>query len=162
MKTLFFLIIIILFTSSIYSQGKEQRNVINPIFEEWDKDADGKLSYEEYLTSFYSLFDANSNGDIDKGEWEKHSQLLVSVDTSGTTDEVTTGIRYGTSVDRPEIWNSWDTDASQSVNKEEFYDHVSEVFSNWDESGDNFINNEEFNRYWMGNDEKSSEKNLSD
>ena len=91
-------------------------------FGNYDADADGLLTRDEYNNALYTRYDANADGVIDQAEYDTNPGLFggafadYDLDASGDLNED----EYRTAFDSNSVFDSLDTDGTGDINQQEY------------------------------------------
>ena len=91
-------------------------------FGNYDADADGLLTRDEYNNALYTRYDTNADGVIDQAEYDTDPSLFggaftdYDLDASGDLNED----EYRTAFDSNSVFDSLDTDGTGDINQQEY------------------------------------------
>lgn len=127
----------------------EFKEVNQSIYYNYDDDADGNISNEEFYRASYGEFDYNGDGNVDQEEWNNGisnnagsfgTEDFATFDTNAdgilNEDEWNDGMRFSN-----EWYNTFDLNMDGNITSEEWNDSN---FDQWDANSDSYIDENEF------------------
>ncbi|MDT0643640.1 EF-hand domain-containing protein [Zunongwangia sp. F363] len=135
-----------------YLDADEVAGTYQNDFSNWDTDADGSLSDEEFSNTTFGNTDANGDDMIDEDEWNAGNTSMYGnysgdntfadydTDANGTIDSDEWSTGYADS----NWYGTYDADTSGSVTEDEWN---TGLYNDWDTDADGMINEDEYNNY---------------
>lgn len=119
-------------------------------FKDWDRNDNGRIEEDEYVTAHFSLIDLNRDGVITRNEWESSGRFWLEDDYPvGFSrwdidgDERINRDEFARRLDTNTVFQRWDADSSDALNKEEV---MAGIHGSWDADGDGLIDQQEQRR----------------
>lgn len=119
-------------------------------FSDWDRNDNGRIEKDEYVTAHFSLIDLNRDGVITRDEWRSSGRPWLEEDYlpgfdqwDADGDERISRDEFAGRLNTNKVFQRWDADSSGALDKEEV---VAGIHGSWDADGDGLIDQKEQRR----------------
>ncbi|MEQ8798866.1 MAG: hypothetical protein RJQ08_14285 [Salinisphaeraceae bacterium] len=119
-------------------------------FSDWDRNDNGRIEEDEYVTAHFSLIDLDRDGVITSNEWESSGRFWLEDDYPvGFShwdidgDERINRDEFACRLETKTVFQRWDADSSDSLNEKEV---MAGIHGSWDADDDGVIDQQEQQR----------------